>query len=113
VKYSCRIPTQKAIKIIPPHPPLAKGGRGDFQVKSNFYELKALFGPQHGIRGETQDNMVEWEGFLDNPTGLTVFSLYGHARKPEPSMLKDIDVMMIDLQDVGSRYYTFIWHMDD
>jgi len=81
-------------------------------IKSKMFSLKALFGPQHGIRGETQDNMVEWEGFCDKDTGLPVFSLYGHARKPEPSMLKDIDVLIIDLQDVGSRYYTFIWTID-
>jgi uncharacterized protein YbbC (DUF1343 family) len=75
-------------------------------------ELNALFGPQHGIRGETQDNMVEWEGFLDKQTGLPVYSLYGRNRKPNPSMLKNIDVMAVDLQDIGSRYYTFIWTME-
>ena len=84
----------------------------DIFIKSKSLELKALFGPQHGIRGETQDNMVEWEGFKDTKTGLPVYSLYGHTRKPEPLMLKDIDVMVIDLQDIGSRYYTFIWTMD-
>ncbi len=84
----------------------------DLFAKSKKFELKALFGPQHGIRGETQDNMVEWEGFKDLKTGLPVYSLYGKTRKPEPSMLKDIDVIVIDLQDIGSRYYTFIWTMD-
>jgi uncharacterized protein YbbC (DUF1343 family) len=84
----------------------------DLFRKSGKYKLKALFGPQHGIRGETQDNMIEWEGFLDRKTGLPVFSLYGHTRKPEPAMLKDIDVLVIDMQDIGSRYYTFIWTMD-
>lgn len=81
-------------------------------IKSKKFALKALFGPQHGIRGETQDNMVEWEGFHDQQTGLPVFSLYGRARKPVPSMLKDIDVLVIDMQDVGSRYYTFIWTLE-
>ena len=84
----------------------------DCFIKSGKIELKALFGPQHGISGETQDNMVEWEGFKDQKTGLPVYSLYGQTRKPEPSMLTDIDVMVIDLQDVGSRYYTFIWTME-
>ncbi len=84
----------------------------DCFMKSKKVELKTLFGPQHGVRGETQDNMVEWTGFKDQKTGLPVHSLYGHTRKPEPSMLKDIDVMVIDLQDVGSRYYTFIWTME-
>jgi len=81
-------------------------------LRSKKLALKAIFGPQHGIRGETQDNMVEWEGFFDKKTGLPVYSLYGRTRKPEPSMLHDIDVMVIDLQDVGSRYYTFIWTME-
>ncbi|MDI6745007.1 MAG: DUF1343 domain-containing protein [Thermodesulfovibrionales bacterium] len=81
-------------------------------LKPKNFRLKALFGPQHGIRGETQDNMIEWEGFRDPQTGLPVYSLYGHTRKPEPEMLKDIDVLVIDIQDVGSRYYTFIWTME-
>ncbi len=81
-------------------------------IKSRNFELKAIFGPQHGIHGETQDNMVEWRGFQDFRTGLPVYSLYSHTRKPEPSMLKDIDVIVVDLQDIGSRYYTFIWTMD-
>jgi uncharacterized protein YbbC (DUF1343 family) len=74
-------------------------------------KVTALFGPQHGIRGETQDNMVEWEGFRDPKTGLPVFSLYGEHRKPTTEMLDLVDCMVIDLQDVGSRYYTFLWTM--
>jgi uncharacterized protein YbbC (DUF1343 family) len=84
----------------------------DLFKKSRKVELKALFGPQHGILGETQDNMVEWKGFKDKRTGLPVYSLYSETRKPEPSMLKDLDVLVIDTQDVGSRYYTFIWTME-
>ena len=79
---------------------------------SRKFRLKALFGPQHGIRGETQDNMKEWKGFLDRQTGLTVYSLYSNTRQPQPAMLKDIDVMAIDVQDVGSRYYTYIWTVE-
>lgn len=81
-------------------------------IKSRKLELKAIFGPQHGIYGETQDNMIEWEGFCDPQTGLPVYSLYGHTRRPTPQMLKEIDVMVIDMQDIGSRYYTFIWTME-
>jgi uncharacterized protein YbbC (DUF1343 family) len=81
--------------------------------KSKKLTLNALFGPQHGIYGETQDNMIEWEGFQDRHTKLPVFSLYGRTRKPEPSMLEHIDVLVIDLQDVGARYYTFIWTMEN
>ncbi len=80
--------------------------------RSRKLRLAAVFGPQHGIHGQTQDNMVEWEGFRDKDTGLPVYSLYGKVRKPLPSMLDPIDVLAIDLQDVGSRYYTFIWTMD-
>ncbi len=72
-------------------------------------DLRALFGPQHGIRGETQDNMVEWEGFRDPVTGLPVHSLYGQHRQPTAAMFADLDTLVIDLQDVGARYYTFVW----
>ena len=81
-------------------------------LKSGKIKLKAIFGPQHGFRGETQDNMVEWKGFRDKGTGIPVYSLYGHTRKPEAEMLKNINVLAIDLQDIGSRYYTFIWTME-
>lgn len=76
------------------------------------FRLAALFGPQHGIYGQTQDNMVEWEGFREPATGLPVYSLYGKVRKPTPEMLANLDVLVIDLQDIGSRYYTFIWTLD-
>jgi uncharacterized protein YbbC (DUF1343 family) len=56
--------------------------------------------------------MVEWKGFMDKKTKLPVYSLYSSTRKPEPSMLKNIDVLVIDMQDIGSRYYTFIWTME-
>ncbi len=80
--------------------------------RSKKFKLAALFGPQHGILGQTQDNMIEWEGFRDPVTGLPVYSLYGKTRKPRPEMLADVDVLVIDLQDVGSRYYTFIWTLE-
>lgn len=74
-------------------------------------QLCALFGPQHGILGQTQDNMIEWEGFTDPELGIPVYSLYGEHRKPTAAMLDGIDTLVIDLQDVGARYYTFIWTM--
>jgi uncharacterized protein YbbC (DUF1343 family) len=55
--------------------------------------------------------MIEWEGFRDPETGLAVYSLYGRTRKPLPEMMKKTDAMVIDMQDVGARYYTFIWTM--
>src|SRR5262245_55782384 len=73
--------------------------------------LTAVFGPQHGIRGETQDNMIEWEGFRDPRTGLMAYSLYGEFRKPTGEMLRDVDALVFDLQDVGTRVYTFIYTM--
>lgn len=74
-------------------------------------QLTALFGPQHGIRGETQDNMIEWEGFRDARTGVMAYSLYGEVRKPTAQMLADVDVIVFDVQDVGTRVYTFIYTM--
>jgi uncharacterized protein YbbC (DUF1343 family) len=79
---------------------------------SSRFKLASFFGPQHGIRGETQDNMIEWKGFRDRRSGLPVYSLYSETRKPHSSMLEKIDVLAVDLQDVGARYYTFIWTMD-
>lgn len=73
--------------------------------------LGALFGPQHGIFGETQDNMIEWEGGNDNRYKVPLHSLYGSRRKPAPKMLEGLDALIIDLQDVGARLYTYIWTM--
>ena len=73
--------------------------------------LTALFGPQHGIRGETQDNMIEWEGFRDRRTGVMAHSLYGTTRQPTEEMLREVDVLVFDVQDVGTRVYTFIYTM--
>lgn len=72
-------------------------------------ELSAVFGPQHGINGQTQDNMIEWEGFVHPVWKVPVYSLYGEHRKPTAEMLKDIDVLLVDLQDVGCRVYTYVW----
>lgn len=71
--------------------------------------LVALFGPQHGIRGDVQDNMVETAHGIDGTTGLPIHSLYSETREPTGDMLKDIDVLVFDLQDVGCRIYTFIY----
>jgi len=71
--------------------------------------LQAVFGPQHGLFGHTQDNMIEWEGSDDDGWEVPVYSLYGENREPTPQMLDGLDLLVIDLQDVGARYYTFIW----
>ena len=70
--------------------------------------LSAAFGPQHGLRGDKQDNMVESTDYLDPRHGIPVFSLYGEVRRPTPAMMAHFDVLLVDLQDLGCRIYTFI-----
>ncbi len=71
-------------------------------------KLTAAFGPQHGLRGDKQDNMVESPDFTDPRLGIPVFSLYGEVRRPTAAMLAPWDLLLIDLQDLGCRIYTFI-----
>lgn len=73
--------------------------------------LTALFGPQHGIRGEVQDNMIETEHSIDKVTGIPIHSLYSETREPTREMLADVDVLVFDMQDVGCRIYTFAYTM--
>lgn len=70
--------------------------------------LTAAFGPQHGLRGDKQDNMVESADFIDPVHQIPVFSLYGEVRRPIDSMMETFDVLLVDLQDLGCRIYTFI-----
>ena len=70
-------------------------------------KLVAAFGPQHGLRGDKQDNMVESADFYDPVHGIPVFSLYGQVRRPTAAMMDGFDVLLVDLQDVGCRVYTF------
>jgi uncharacterized protein YbbC (DUF1343 family) len=79
----------------------ALAGLGDVQ-------LTAAFGPQHGLRGDKQDNMMESPDFVDPLLGIPVFSLYGTVRRPTAAMLDSFDVLLVDLQDLGCRIYTFI-----
>ena len=71
-------------------------------------KLSSAFGPQHGLRGDKQDNMIESPDFLDPMHGIPVFSLYGDVRRPTAAMMDSFDVLLVDLQDVGCRIYTFI-----
>ncbi|MBM7703516.1 exo-beta-N-acetylmuramidase NamZ domain-containing protein [Metabacillus iocasae] len=73
-------------------------------------ELTALYGPEHGVRGDAQAGQYV-EFYTDEKTGLPVYSLYGKTRKPTPEMLKNIDVLLFDIQDVGARFYTYIYTM--
>ncbi|MBX9859981.1 MAG: DUF1343 domain-containing protein [Sphingomonas sp.] len=70
--------------------------------------VSAMFGPQHGVRGDLQDNMMESPDFTDPRYGIPVFSLYGEVRRPTGQSMGTLDVMLVDLQDLGTRIYTFI-----
>ncbi len=74
-------------------------------------ELTTLFGPQHGIRGDVQYNMIETPHSEDERTGIMVYSLYSETREPTEEMLSDVDTIVVDLQDVGCRIYTFVYTM--
>ncbi|WP_242140045.1 DUF1343 domain-containing protein [Sphingomonas sp. TREG-RG-20F-R18-01] len=70
--------------------------------------VTAMFGPQHGVRGDLQDNMMESPDFTDPTYGMPVFSLYGEVRRPTGQSMSTFDVLLVDLQDLGTRIYTFI-----
>ena len=70
--------------------------------------VTAVFGPQHGVRGDLQDNMMESPDFTDATYGVPVFSLYGEVRRPSGQSMSTFDVLLVDLQDVGCRIYTFV-----
>jgi uncharacterized protein YbbC (DUF1343 family) len=80
----------------------------DALAKCGDLKLSAAFGPQHGMRGDKQDNMVETEDFTDPVHGIPVFSLYGEVRRPTGQSMGTFDVLLVDMQDLGCRIYTFI-----
>ena len=80
----------------------------DALAQSSDIKLSAAFGPQHGLRGDKQDNMIESPDFNDPVHGIPVFSLYGEVRKPTKAMMDTFDVILVDLQDLGCRIYTFV-----
>lgn len=79
----------------------------DVLAKAKDVKLVALFGPEHGVRGDAEAGATV-ESYIDSATGVPVYSLYGKTRKPTPEMLKNIDALVYDIQDIGSRSYTFI-----
>jgi uncharacterized protein YbbC (DUF1343 family) len=83
----------------------------DLLASSPDFRLTAIFGPQHGFRSDLQDNMIETPHTNDPKRGVPIFSLYSETREPTPDMLSLIDVLVIDIQDVGARIYTFIYTM--
>src|SRR6476619_2698063 len=78
---------------------------------SNRFKLNAIFGPQHGYRSDLQDNMIETPHAKDKRRDVPIFSLYSETREPTKEMLGHTDVLVVDLQDVGARIYTFIYTM--
>jgi uncharacterized protein YbbC (DUF1343 family) len=99
----------KKIGIVTNHTGILPDGRHIVDVLNEIEGVKivALFGPEHGIRGEIPDGKSISHG-VDAKTGIPVFSLYGEVKKPTEEMLKDIDVLIFDIQDVGARFYTYI-----
>jgi uncharacterized protein YbbC (DUF1343 family) len=89
---------------------VTRDGRHSLDALSQCAEVRltAAFGPQHGMRGDKQDNMIESDDYVDPELKLPVFSLYGKVRRPTPEMLEAFDVLLVDLQDIGTRIYTFI-----
>ena len=81
----------------------------DRLAASRDWKLAAIFGPQHGFRSDFQDNMIETPHTEDKKRGVPIFSLYSETREPTPEMLDLIDALVIDIQDVGARIYTFIY----
>jgi uncharacterized protein YbbC (DUF1343 family) len=80
----------------------------DALAKCSDIRISAAFGPQHGLRGDKQDNMIESPDFDDPILGIPVFSLYGSVRAPTDAMMNTFDVVLVDLQDLGCRIYTFV-----
>ena len=81
----------------------------DLLANSNRHKVTAIFGPQHGYSSDLQDNMIETPHAKDRRRNIPIFSLYSETREPTKEMLELIDVLVVDLQDVGARIYTFIY----
>src|SRR5690606_18973231 len=81
-------------------------------LKEKGVEIKAIFAPEHGFRG-TADAGEKFDNSVDPETGISIISLYGPKRKPTAEDLKDIDILIFDIQDVGTRFYTYISSLED
>lgn len=99
----------KSIGIITNHTGILANGEHfvDYLFSTKRVNIKALFGPEHGIRGDAPDGRKITDA-IDEKTGIDVYSLYGEIRKPTKEMLKDIDILVFDIQDIGARFYTYI-----
>lgn len=102
----------KRVGLITNHSGLLRDGRSTIDALAHApgVRLTALFGPEHGLRGAAQAGETV-SSTVDSATGVPIYSLYGATRVPTPDMLKDVDVLLYDIQDVGARVYTFEWTM--
>lgn len=98
------------IGLITNHTGVDAGLKSTIDVLNEIGQLKCLFSPEHGVRGDLQAG-VHVNDYVDERTGIKVYSLYGQTRKPTAAMLKDVDVLIFDVQDVGVRYYTYLYTM--
>lgn len=89
---------------------LTRGGAHTLDALAAIPDLavSSAFGPQHGMRGDKQDNMIESDDYTDPHLGIPVFSLYGENRRPTAEMMDSFDLLLVDLQDIGTRIYTFV-----
>lgn len=108
-KYS-RIFQGKRLGLITGPTGVNKGLRPTIDILKENFGLEALYSPEHGIRGDLQAG-ASVGTYVDDRTGITVYSLYGKNKKPAPEALKDIDILVMDVQDIGSRYYTYLYTM--
>jgi uncharacterized protein YbbC (DUF1343 family) len=84
---------------------------GDRLARDSRFTIAALFGPQHGFRADVQDNMIETPHATDRSRQVPVYSLYSETREPTGEMLRGVDALVVDLQDIGARIYTFVYTM--
>lgn len=110
IQRNCNILAGKKVGLITNHTGISRDGITDIELLYNnkTCSLVALFSPEHGLTG-TADERVD--SSKDSTTGLPVYSLYGRTQKPTPEMLKDVDVLVFDMQDIGCRFYTYIGTM--
>src|SRR5918992_1758912 len=102
----------KRVGLITNHSGRDRSGTSTIDVlhRAPGVRLTALFGPEHGIRGVAQDG-VKISSTVDSATGIPIYSLYGETRVPTDEMLRNVDVLLYDIQDVGARFYTYVWTM--
>ena len=100
----------KKVGLITNHTGITRDGKSDIDVlfETKECELVAIFGPEHGIRGTADENVASGK---DGKTGLPIYSLYGKDQKPNSEMLKGLDALVFDVQDIGTRFYTYIGTM--